>query len=136
MVSLGNASKVIAISQDRRKIAWTRINPKLKSLSTEEYDKQETGMFGPEVDKLWRRCLLLNHKGGPPFMKVKYTYENEKSDLYSLFIQRCPCKVRQQEISAQQLYYSKNRFQTKKYYQKLAKLVPDQFNTEKSKQTQ
>lgn len=45
LVLLGSASD--AISQERRKIAWTRINPKLKSLATEEYEKRETNLFGP-----------------------------------------------------------------------------------------
>ncbi|MCG8626900.1 MAG: hypothetical protein MJE68_33475, partial [Proteobacteria bacterium] len=45
LVLLGSASD--AISQESRKIAWTRINPKLKSLATEEYEKGETNLFGP-----------------------------------------------------------------------------------------
>ena len=65
-----------AISQERRKIAWTRINPKLKSLATEEYEKRETNLFGPgflekaskriEVDKTMEKVSTPSHKGGPP----------------------------------------------------------------------
>ena len=45
LVLLGSASH--SISQERRKIAWSRINPQLKSLATEEYSKRETNLFGP-----------------------------------------------------------------------------------------
>ena len=35
------------VSQERRKIAWSRINPQLKALATEEYIKRESNLFGP-----------------------------------------------------------------------------------------
>jgi len=45
LVLLGSASH--AITLERRKIAWSRINPKLKALATEEYEKRKTNLFGP-----------------------------------------------------------------------------------------
>ena len=45
LVLLGSASH--SISLERRKIAWARINPKLKSLASEDYGKNETNLFGP-----------------------------------------------------------------------------------------
>ncbi len=35
------------ISLERRKIAWGKINPKLKSLAMEDYPKREANLFGP-----------------------------------------------------------------------------------------
>ena len=106
LVLLGSASH--AISQERRKIAWTRINPKLKSLASEDYDKRETNLFGPgflekaskriEVDKTMEKVATPSHKGGPSYKRARY--ENDKSDLRSFFIQMRPCKVRRQEIPA------------------------------------
>ena len=45
LVLLGSASHAITV--ERRKIAWARINPKMKSLTTEDYEKRETKLFGP-----------------------------------------------------------------------------------------
>lgn len=42
---VGNTSHSISI--ERRRTAWARINPTLKSLAEEEYDKQEGNLFGP-----------------------------------------------------------------------------------------
>ena len=93
---LGCASH--AISRERRKIAWTRINPKLKSLTIQEY-KRETNLFGPgflekaskriEVDITMEKVSTPSHRGGSSF-KVKY--ENDKPDLCSFFIQGAPAK--------------------------------------------
>ena len=41
---LGSASHNITL--ERRKIAWSRINPKLKSLATEDYSGREANLFG------------------------------------------------------------------------------------------
>ena len=45
LVLLGSASH--AISLECRRIAWARLNPKLKTLATESYEKRETNLFGP-----------------------------------------------------------------------------------------
>ena len=36
-----------AISLERRKVAWARINPNLKSLTLEEYPDRKNQQFGP-----------------------------------------------------------------------------------------
>ena len=45
LVLLGSASHSITI--ERRKIAWARVNPKLRTLGSEEYEKRGTDLFGP-----------------------------------------------------------------------------------------
>ena len=45
LVLLGSASN--AVNLERRKIAWARINPSLKGLATESYDKREDQLFAP-----------------------------------------------------------------------------------------
>ena len=45
LVLVGSASH--SISVERRKTAWARIYPTLKSLADEEYDRQEGKLFGP-----------------------------------------------------------------------------------------
>ena len=44
LVLLGSASH--SISLECRQIAWARLNPKLKALATENYEKRETNLFG------------------------------------------------------------------------------------------
>ena len=83
LVLLGSASQ--AISQERRKIAWSRINSKLKSLADENYGKREDNLFGPgflekaskklEVDKTIRKVS----QSGPPPKKARYS--KDASDL-------------------------------------------------------
>ena len=34
-------------NMEHRRIAWSRLNPKLKSFANEEYEKRETNLFGP-----------------------------------------------------------------------------------------
>ena len=59
LVLLGSASHVITM--ERCKIAWTRINPMLKSLAAEDYDKREVICLGldflrkPPRGWRWRR---------------------------------------------------------------------------------
>ena len=45
LVLVGSTSH--AISVERRKIAWGRINPSLKALATENYENQKDNLFGP-----------------------------------------------------------------------------------------
>ena len=45
LVLLGNGSH--AVTLERRRIAWRSINPSLKSLVLEEYEKREDQLFGP-----------------------------------------------------------------------------------------
>ena len=45
LVLLGSASHAINI--ERRKIVWAKMNPKLRSLGSEEYGERGTDLFGP-----------------------------------------------------------------------------------------
>ena len=42
LVLLGGASYTISL--ERRQIPWARLNPKLKTLATENYEKKETNL--------------------------------------------------------------------------------------------
>jgi len=54
LVLVGSTSH--GISVERRKVAWARINPSLKALVTEEYEKREGNLFGPGfLDKASKR---------------------------------------------------------------------------------
>ena len=44
LVLLGSATH--AVTLERHKIAWSRLNPKLNSLATEDYSK-DANLFGP-----------------------------------------------------------------------------------------
>ena len=45
LVLLGSASH--SINLERRKIAWARINPNIKSIVTEQYEDRKDNLFGP-----------------------------------------------------------------------------------------
>ena len=82
LVLLGSVSH--QISQDRRKIAWGKINPKLKSLADEEYAKREINLFGPgflemvskhlEIDKTMSKVSQPPQSQPPPS-------KHDRSDL-------------------------------------------------------
>lgn len=46
LVLLGSTSH--AINVERRKVAWARINPKLKPLAEEDYNDRQSNLFGPD----------------------------------------------------------------------------------------
>ena len=96
LVLLGSASHLI--SQERRKIAWNRINPKLKALADEDYEKRETNLFGPgflekaskrlEVDKTMQK--VAQPQATQSSIGRKYgRYANDKADLRH-FLARVP----------------------------------------------
>ena len=83
---LGSASHSISI--ERRKLVWAKMNPKLRSLGSEEYGERGTDLFGPGfLEKASKRIevektLLKVTKSFPqPTKKVRY--ENDKTDLRS-----------------------------------------------------
>ncbi len=100
LVLLGSASH--AISQERRKIAWTRINPKFKSLATEEYSKREDNLFGPGfLEKAFKRVEVEktlskvsgnagNQQGPPPSKRRRY--ESDERDLRSFLAKGAPAR--------------------------------------------
>ncbi len=88
LVLLGSASH--QISQERRKVAWSKINPKLKPLAQEAYPKWEGNLFGPnfldmaskriEIDKTMSKVSrsVGPSTSGAPTKRVKYT---DRQDL-------------------------------------------------------
>ena len=83
LVLLGNASH--AITLERRKVAWSRINPKLKSLATEEYQERDANLFGPgflekaskrmEVDKTLEKVTKQGPSSPARDLDTKMTKE-------------------------------------------------------------
>ena len=86
LVLVGSVSNSITL--ERRKIAWSRINPKLKSLASEEYRERESNLFGPgflekaskrlEVEKTLDK-VSNQGKAGPSQKRPRY--DKDKSDL-------------------------------------------------------
>ena len=84
LVLVGSTSH--AINVERRKVAWARINPKLKSLAEEEYKGRESNLFGPgflekaskklEAEKALAKVSQDNSGGSR-----KRTYEDDPKDL-------------------------------------------------------
>ena len=124
LVLLGSASH--AVSQERRKIAWSRINPQLKSLATEEYDKRESNLFGPgflekaskrlEAEKTLSKVSNQGRGGGPPPPK-KPRFENDRNDLRSFLSRGAPARFGGRKVQRQQLFTSYTRFQSPRYHQ-------------------
>ena len=93
LVLLGSASHYV--TQERRKIAWARINPKLKTLATEEYGEREANLFGPgflekaskrlEVEKTLSKVTNQGRPQGPPPNK-RGRYDNDRTDLRSFLV--------------------------------------------------
>ena len=119
LVLLGSASH--AISQERRKIAWSRINPKLKSLADEDYGKREDSLFGPgflykaskklEVDKTIRKVS----QSGPPPKKARYS--KHTSDLRHFLDKGATARYGSGRSQRHQPYQPPKRFQSKRYFQ-------------------
>ena len=121
LVLLGSTSH--AITLERRKVAWSRINPSLKALATEEYGKRETSLFGPgflekaskrlEAEKTLSKVSSQGNKGGPPSKKARY--ENDKSDLRSFLARGAPAMYGGRRLQRRQPYSSYTRFQSTRY---------------------
>lgn len=123
LVMLGSMSH--SITQERRRIAWTRINPKLKGLAEEDYDKRESNLFGPgflekaakkmEVDKTMDKVATSSRKPGSYSKRPRF--EHDKSDLRSFLYKGAPGKYGNRRFQRQQPYSrgSFNRFQSRKY---------------------
>ena len=102
LVLLGSASHSISI--ERRKLVWAKMNPKLRSLGSEEYGARGTDLFGPgflekaskrlEVEKTLSKVTKL-----PPQNARSGRYESDKSDLQSFFIQGRFGSVQEREES-------------------------------------
>ena len=86
LVLLGSASHAINI--ERRKIVWAKMNPKLRSLGSEEYGERGTDLFGPGfLEKASKRLevekTLAKVTKPPPQLGKRGRYEHDKSDLRS-----------------------------------------------------
>ena len=119
LVLLGSASN--QISAERRRVAWGKINPKLKSLANEEYAKRETNLFGPGfLEKASKRIeaekTMSKVAPAPPANK-KFKYARDKSDLRSFLAKGAPVRYGDRHIQRQQPYfpYPKN-FRSKRYF--------------------
>ena len=97
LVLLGSASH--SIFQERRTVAWSRINPKYKGLAEEEHDKREANLYGPgflekaskriEVDKTMEKVSVCGvRKSSPPQKRQRYV--NDSSDLRSFLARGTP----------------------------------------------
>ena len=140
LVLLGSTSH--SVSQERRKIAWTRINPKLKSLATEEYEKRESNLFGPgflekaskriESERTLSKVAGRGSSSDPPAKKARYA--NDKSDLRSFLSKGAPAPYGGRQQQCRQPYTA-NHFQRPRYFKgpRPAKNAPPQ---EKPKSTQ
>lgn len=95
------------ISQERRKIAWIRINPQLKSLATEEYSKDS--LFGPGFLK--KASKRLDKK------ELTTTTEEtkDKSDLRSSLSRGLTARYGGRGARYWQLYNSYTKFQNLRY---------------------
>jgi hypothetical protein len=120
LVLLGSASHSISI--ERHKTVWAKMNPKLRSLGSEEYGERGTDLFGPGfLEKASKRLevektLAKVAKPLPQSVK-KGRYENNKSDPRSFFIQGRFGSVREREESPPPQPYIFSRFQKGRRYQ-------------------
>lgn len=94
LVLLGSTSH--AISTERRKIAWARINPKLKSLATEDYKGRKDRLFSPgfleKVAKKLETEKALAKVTAPPSEHQKRPFQENKTDLRSFLSKGAPSK--------------------------------------------
>ena len=96
-VLLGSASHTA--SQERRKIVWSRINPQLKALATEEYDKRESNCIGPgfleKANKMLKKEKALSiftsqGRGGGPCLNSFRTTESTAAGKYNTSSRTAP----------------------------------------------
>ena len=95
LVLLGNASH--AVTLERRRIAWGRINPSLKSLASEEYQKREDQLFGPGFlekasKKLETQKALAKVSADQTSRKRQWDSTDDKSDLRRFLSRGAPAK--------------------------------------------
>ena len=130
LVLLGNASN--SISLERRKVAWARINPKLKALATEDYSKRETNLFGPGfLEKASKKLELdktiakVSQPGG--FQSAKRArFSKDASDLRSFLSKGAPARYGGGRPQRHQPYQVPKRFQSKRYFQQSRPAQPKQ----------
>ena len=142
LVLLGSASNTITL--ERRKIAWSRFNPKLKSLASEEYDKRKTSLFGSGfLEKASKRIeanktldkVSYNPSHLPP--KKMARFDNDKDDLRPFLSRGASTRYGGRKNQCQQPYTSYTKFQPSRLYRVRDRLAPqDQTPSIKSKSGQ
>lgn len=121
IVLLGNASHTVTI--ERRKVAWAKMNPKLRGLGSEEYGNRGTDLFGPGfLEKASKRIEVektlakVTRSGQPPNPK-KGRYDNDRSDLRNFLSKGASARCGSTR-NRQQQPHSFNRFSRgRKYFQ-------------------
>ena len=116
LVQVGSTSQAINI--ERRKIAWGRINPGMKSLAKEDYDNRKGNLFGPgflekaskkvEADKALAKVV---QDGSNTW---KRSFEDDPKDLRRFLSKGAPAQYGSKGKQRQFKPYNPN---TKKYYQ-------------------
>ena len=121
LVLLGSASH--AISQERRKVAWARINPKLKSLAEEDYGKRDGNLFGPGfLEKASKRLerdktiAKVSQPANPPSAK-RARYSRDGSDLRSFLAKGATARYGGGRSQRPQPYQPPRKFQSRRYFQ-------------------
>jgi len=95
LVLVGSTSH--AINVERRKVAWARINPKLKSLAEEDYKDRESNLFGPGFlekasKKLEADKALAKVSQDSSGSSRKRPYEDEPKDLRRFLSKGAPAQ--------------------------------------------
>ena len=122
LVLLGSTSHSITL--ERRKIAWSRINPKLKSLASEEYSERESNLFGPGfLEKASKRLEVekaLDKVSGQPKpgpQPKRPRYDRDKSDLRSFLAKGASAQCGGSKTGCQNNPHSSyTRFKSRKYF--------------------
>lgn len=122
LVLLGNASH--AVSQERRKVAWAKVNPKLRSLATEDYSKRGPNLFGPgflekaskriELDKTMTKVSLPS--GAEPASKRR-KLGRDRHDLRNFLDRGSSAKYGSGKARRPLPYQAPKQFQSKRYFQ-------------------
>ena len=71
---------------ERRKLAWSRINPSLKPLSEEKYEKREGKLFGPtfleKASKKLKADKALAKVSNNSQVSSKQPFKEDPTDLH------------------------------------------------------
>lgn len=128
LVLLGSASNQLTLERDRR-VAWAKINPKLKSLAEGDYSKRESSLFGPGfLEKATKRVeadkALAKVTGQQAPATKRARFARDRSDLRSFLAKGAPVRYGDRNSQRHQPYtqshqpYTQRKFQTSKYFQK------------------
>lgn len=94
LVLVGSTSH--AISVERRKIAWGRINPSLKALAKEDYDDRKDNLFGPgfleKASKKLDTDKALAKVVGEGYNPRKRSFEEDPNDLRRFLSKGAPAQ--------------------------------------------